>query len=217
MRKDLTELVFILDRSGSMYPLVSDTIGGFNGVLEENRKLPGECRVTTILFNDEFMTLHDHLPIRGIANLTEKDYRPGGSTALLDAVGQAIEKLDGIQEHTIESERAEKVQFVIITDGFENASTKFNLQRVRRMISARKEQGWDFLFLGANMDAVSVAGTMGIHADRAVEMMSDGIGTSKGYEAVSRANISFRTGCAEAPRAWKAEVEEDTRRRKPHK
>ena len=214
MRKDLTELVFILDRSGSMQPLISDTIGGFAHVMEQNRSLPGECMVTTLLFNEAVSVLHDHLPIRAIPALTKKDYQPGGMTALLDAIGAGIEKMDGILAHTAESERAENVQFVIITDGLENDSRTYSLSRIRQMISARKVLGWDFLFLGANIDAIEVAGSMGISSDRAVEAMGDQAGTRLAYAAVADANISFRSKRKEPLGAWKSAVEEDTRRRK---
>ena len=215
MRSDLTELVFILDCSGSMFGMVSDTIGGFNRVLAENRAMPGGCTVTTVLFNDKTSVLHDHLPIAGVKELTEKEYCPGGMTALLDAVGMAIAKIDGIQAHTAESERAEKVQFVIITDGLENSSREYSLEQIRSLISARKEKGWDFLFLGANIDAVKVAGGLGIAPDRSVEMLQDKQGYAMAYASIGRANRAYRMQeCAEPADAWKAEVEADTRARK---
>ena len=204
-----TELVFILDRSGSMHGLEADTIGGFNRVIEENRKLPGECLVTTVLFDSELQRLHTRLPIAQVPAMTEQDYRPGGMTALLDAVGSTISEL-----YWAEPAPA-YVQCVIITDGMENASREYSLEKVRGMITKTKaEKGWDFIFLGANIDAVSTAGRMGISADRAVTAMGDAEGVGLQYEAVSRANREFRS----APQAcrstdWKSNVEADMHRR----
>lgn len=213
MRNDLTELVFIIDRSGSMYGLEKDTIGGFNSVLAQNKALPGDANVTTILFDHEISLLHDRLPIQAIAPITENDYRVRGSTALLDAIGAGIEKITAGQRHTADAYRASKVQFVIITDGLENASRRFRLSQIRDMITLQqKEYGWDFLFLGANMDAISTASDMGIHADRAVTAMSDKRGTGLQYEAVARANMAYRAD--HAPTAdWKQDVEADTAQR----
>ena len=210
MRNDLTELVFILDRSGSMHGLEKDTIGGFNSVLERNKALPGDANITTILFDHRFTLLHDRQPIRSVAPITERDYSPAGMTALLDAVGQAIRKIDNVMAHTAEDYRAGTVQFVIITDGMENASREYSAQRVKQMIRDRQEKnGWDFLFLGANMDAIAVAADMGIQADRAVTAMADAPGVSLQYEAVADANVSFRQ-TRERSSSWKRRVEEDT-------
>ena len=210
MRNDLTELVFILDRSGSMHGLEKDTIGGFNSVLERNKALPGDANITTILFDHRFTLLHDRQPIRSVAPMTEADYTPAGLTALLDAVGQAIRKIDNVMAHTAEDYRAGTVQFVIITDGMENASKEYSAQRVKQMIRDRQEKdGWDFLFLGENMDAIAVAGDMGIQADRAVTAMADASGVSLQYEAVAAANVSFRQ-TRERSAAWKSRVEHDT-------
>ena len=216
MRNDLTELVFILDRSGSMYNLVSDTIGGFNSVLESNRSQPGEANVTTILFNDHVTLLHDRQPIKSVAPITNEDYCVRGSTALLDAIGQAIRKIDNVQKHTAEPYRAGKVQFVIITDGLENASREYSLPRIRQLIDHyRKEHCWDFLFLGSNMDAISVASSMGIDPDRAVTAMADKQGVGLQYEAVAQANIAYRSGHAPTA-AWKHLVEKDAQARGGH-
>ena len=210
MRNDLTELVFILDRSGSMHGLEKDTIGGFNSVLERNKALPGDANITTILFDHRFTILHDRQPIRSVAPITEHDYSPSGMTALLDAVCQAIRKIDNVQAHTAEDYRAGKVQFVIITDGMENASTEYSAQRVKQMIRDRQEKnGWDFIFLGANMDAIAVAADMGIQADRAVTAMADAPGVFLQYEAVADANASYRQ-TSERSASWKRRVEEDT-------
>lgn len=210
MRNDLTELVFILDRSGSMHGLEKDTIGGFNSVLERNKALPGDANITTILFDHRFTILHDRQPIRSVAPITERDYSPAGMTALLDAVGQAIRKIDNVMAHTAEDYRAGKVQFVIITDGLENASREYSAQRVKQMIRDRQDrEGWDFLFLGANMDAIAVAEDMGIQADRAVTAMADAPGVSLQYDAIADANVSFRQ-TRERSASWKRRVEQDT-------
>ena len=210
MRNDLTELVFILDRSGSMHGLEKDTIGGFNSVLERNKALPGDASITTILFDHRFTILHDRQPIRSVAPITERDYSPAGMTALLDAVGQAIRKIDNVMAHTAEDYRAGTVQFVIITDGLENASREYSAQRVKQMIRDRQDrEGWDFLFLGANMDAIAVAEDMGIQADRAVTARADAPGVSLQYDAIADANVSFRQ-TRERSASWKRRVEQDT-------
>ena len=217
MRNDLTELVFILDRSGSMHGLEKDTIGGFNSVLERNKALPGDANITTILFDHRFTILHDRQPIRSVAPITERDYSPAGMTALLDAVGQAIRKIDNVMAHTAEDYRAGKVQFVIITDGLENASREYSAQRVKQMIRDRQDrEGWDFLFLGANMDAIAVAEDMGIQADRAVTAMADAPGVSLQYDAIADANVSFRQ-TRERSASWKRRVEQDTASRGPRR
>ena len=217
MRNDLTELVFILDRSGSMHGLEKDTIGGFNSVLERNKALPGDANITTILFDHRYTILHDRQPIRSVAPITERDYSPAGMTALLDAVGQAIRKIDNVMAHTAEDYRAGKVQFVIITDGLENASKEYSAQRVKQMIRDRQDKdGWDFLFLGANMDAIAVAEDMGIQADRAVTAMADAPGVSLQYDAIADANVSFRQ-TRERSASWKRRVELDTASRGPRR
>ena len=158
MKKNLTELVFILDRSGSMGGLEPDTIGGFNAMLTRQKEQEGEANVTTILFDHEVQLLHDRFPLHAVAPLTEKDYYVRGCTALLDAIGYGVEKMVNIQRHLPEDERAEKVIFVITTDGLENASKRFSYEKIRRLIEREKERyGWEFLFLGANMDAVQEA------------------------------------------------------------
>lgn len=212
MRNDLTELVFILDRSGSMAGLESDTIGGFNSVLQRNKELPGDAVVTTVLFNHDSKLLHDRQPIQSVSPITAADYYVGGSTALLDAMGQAMEKIDNAHKHMAEDYRPGKVQFVIVTDGYENASKRWGLPEIRRMVEARREQGWDFLFLGANMDAISTAEGLGIHRDRAVTAMADKAGVSLQYAAVANATQAFRSqACMSA--SWKKDVERDTNAR----
>lgn len=212
MRNDLTELVLILDCSGSMSGLEAATIGGFNSVLERNKALPGDAVVTTVLFSHASRLLHDRQPIQAVLPITREDYRVGGSTALLDAIGEAVEKVDAAHRHIAEEYRPGKVQLVIVTDGQENASRRFRLQDIRRMIDGKRELGWDFLFLGANMDAISTAEDMGIHRDRAVTAMADTAGVPLQYEAVMCATAAFRAGCAPTA-AWKADVEKDTKAR----
>ena len=216
MNNSKAELIFILDRSGSMHGREADTIGGFNRVMDENREMPGEALITTLLFDDQLKWLHDAVPVAQVAPLTSADYRVGGCTALLDAIGTAITRVDGVRRRVPEEFRAGRVQFIIITDGMENASHEYTLPQIREMIEAHRKEGWDFLFLGANIDAISTAESMGISANRAVNAMSDAIGTPLQYGAVARATRAFRT--AASPRAeedaeWKAEVEADHKKR----
>ncbi len=204
MKKDLTELVFILDKSGSMAGLEKDTIGGFNSMLARQREEDGECRVTTVLFDNGYELLHDRINIRAVAPISEKDYRVGGTTALLDAIGLSVKKLAAVQMNTAEAYRAEKVLFVIITDGEENASRYFSAEKVKEMISHEKEKyGWEFIFLGANIDAVTTAGRFGIGADRAVDYLADSKGTDLNFRMMSETVKAFRTtGCVpDAPMA----------------
>lgn len=193
MKKDFTELVFILDRSGSMSGLERDTIGGFNSMLQKQRELEGDCRITTVLFDNRYELLHDRIDIRGVSPLTEKEYQAGGSTALIDAIGRTVNKLAGVQMSTAEEYRAEKVMFVIITDGEENSSTEYSAERVRAMIEHEKEKyGWEFVFLGANIDAVQTAGRFGISADRAVDYVPDSAGTTLNFAMMSEAVAQYR-------------------------
>ena len=155
MRKGLTELVFILDKSGSMAGLETDTIGGYNTMLKKQQMVDGECQITTVLFDNDYELLHDRIDIRAVSPITKKEYQIGGSTALLDAMGRTIQKIDNAQKHTAEEYRAEKVMFVIITDGEENSSREFSLRKVKALIKRQKEKyAWEFIFLGANIDAV---------------------------------------------------------------
>ncbi len=193
MKKGLTELVFILDKSGSMGGLEKDTIGGFNSMLQKQRSEQGECRVTTVLFDNRYTLLHDRIDIQAISPMTEKEYCVGGSTALLDAIGRTIGKIADVQRNTAEAYRAEKVIFVIITDGEENASREFSAEKVRNLVSREKEQyGWEFLFLGANIDAVVTAGRFGIGPDRAAEYVSDAEGTALNYAVMNDVVSEFR-------------------------
>ena len=193
MKKDLTELVFILDRSGSMAGLEEDTIGGFNAMLEKQKTVPGECRITTVLFSTQNQVLHDRIDIRAVSPLTEKEYAVGGGTALLDAIGSTINKIVSVQKNTAESYRAEKVMFVIITDGEENSSHEFSSDCVKAMIEHEKTKyGWEFIFLGANIDAVETAERFGIDANRAVDYVPDAEGTSLNFTVMSKAVTEFR-------------------------
>ena len=194
MQKGLTELVFILDKSGSMAGLEKDTIGGFNSMLTKQKAEAGQCRVTTALFDNRYMLLHDRIDIRAVSPITEKEYSVGGSTALLDAIGRSIKKIADVQRSTADEYRAEKVIFIIITDGEENSSREFSADAVRKLISTEKEQyGWEFLFLGANIDAVETAGRFGISADRAAEYVPDTKGTALNYAVMCEAVSEFRS------------------------
>ena len=204
MNAELTELVFILDRSGSMGGLESDTIGGFNGMIAKQKKEEEKVNVTTVLFDDEVEIIHDRFPIEIIEPLTDKDYYVRGCTALLDAIGQAIIKIDNVQKHLPESHKAGNVLFVITTDGLENSSEEYAYRDIKRMIEAKKECGWEFLFLGANIDAVKEAEKMGIAKERAVTYENDHRGVALNYETVGRAVIK-----AIKSRECKVEVDEN--------
>ena len=212
MKKNLTELVFIVDRSGSMSGLESDTIGGLNATLKKNREVEGECLVSIVLFDNASEVLVDRKPIEQVANLTEAQYQVRGCTALLDAVGGAIRYMDKVQHILPDEHRAEHVIFTIITDGMENASRHFDYPRVKRLIEAHEEQGWEFIFLGANIDAAAEASRIGIRADHATQYMSDDIGTAVAYEAMAVAQMSKRaTGAVAA--GWNAAPQEDVKKR----
>lgn len=213
MKKGLTELVFILDRSGSMSGLESDTIGGFNSMLKKQKELDGECRITTVLFDNFYELLHDRIDIRAVNPMTEKEYFVRGSTALLDAIGMTISKLAGVQKNTAEEYRAENVMFVIITDGAENASREYTAERVKAMIEHEKEKyGWEFVFLGANIDAVETAGRFGISADRAADYVPDAEGTALNFQVMSQAVSAFRQTRA-MPQAPLAAIHSDMKKR----
>lgn len=213
MKKNLTELVFILDKSGSMSGLKKDTIGGYNAMLEQQRKVDGECVITTVLFDNRYELLHDRIDIRAIQSISEKEYSVGGSTALLDAIGKTIHKIGTAQKNTAEDYRAEKVMFVIITDGEENASRHYSSVQVKEMIQRQKERyGWEFIFLGANIDAVETAGRFGIGADRAVDYVPDGEGTELNFHMMSETVAAFRA-CGAVPTACLDEIRKDMKKR----
>ena len=213
MKKNLTEIVFILDRSGSMSGLESDTIGGFNSLIEKQKKEEGEALVSTVLFSGASAVIHDRVPIQEVPPMTEKDYIVGGCTALLDAIGGAIHHIGNIHKYARSEDVPQHTLFVITTDGMENASRRYSVHQVQEMIChQQKKYGWEFLFLGANIDAVETAGRLGIAPERAVNYHSDSQGTRLNYEAGSRAASSVR---ASAPlgAGWKAEIEKDYRNR----
>ena len=213
MKKNLTELVFILDKSGSMSGLEKDTIGGFNSMLDQQRKVDGECVITTVLFDNRYELLHDRIDIRAVQPITGKEYFVGGSTALLDAIGKTIHKIGAVQKNTTEDYRAEKVMFVIITDGEENASRNYSSMQIREMIQRQKERyDWEFIFLGANIDAVETAGRFGIDADRAVDYVPDGEGTELNYRMMSETVATFRE-CGAVPTACLDEIRKDMKKR----
>ncbi|WP_101908627.1 vWA domain-containing protein [Marasmitruncus massiliensis] len=193
MKKGLTELVFILDKSGSMGGLEKDTIGGYNSMLAKQQAVEGECHITTVLFDNNYELLHDRIDIKAVSPITDKEYSVGGSTALLDAIGKTIKKIGNAQKHTADDYRAEKVMFVIITDGEENASHEYSSDKVKAQIERQKtEYHWEFIFLGANIDAVQTAGRFGIAPDRAVDYLSDSEGTELNFKVMSAAVTTFR-------------------------
>lgn len=213
MQKDLTEIVFILDRSGSMSGLEADTIGEFNAMIEKQKKAAGKALISTVLFDHVSTVLHDRVPLERVEPMTDRDYTVRGSTALLDAIGGAIRHIANVHKYAREEDRPMHTLFVITTDGMENASRDYNIETVRRMIRRQKEQGWEFLFLGANIDAVKTAGSFGIGADRAVNYHADQAGTQLNYEVLSDAICSVR---ASAPLSadWKGRIEKDFKSRK---
>ena len=214
MKKGLTELVMILDRSGSMSGLEGDTIGGFNSMIEKQRREEGEALVSTVLFDNVSEILHDRVDLRKVRPMTDRDYTVRGCTALLDAVGGAIHHIGNIHKYAREEDVPEHTLLVITTDGMENASCHYDLPRVREMIRRQQEKyGWEFLFLGANIDAVETAGQFGIRPDRAVDYHADSVGTELNYEVLSAAISQVRCG-APIGSSWKARIETDYRGRK---
>ena len=213
MKKNLTELVFILDRSGSMAGLEGDTIGGFNAMIEKQKREPGEALVSTVLFDNETQVIHDRLPLDRVSMMTKKEYFVRGCTALLDAVGGAIHHIGNIHKYAREEDRPEKTLVVITTDGMENASRRYDYDKVKRMIRRQKEKyGWEFLFLGANIDAAQEAARFGIDADRAANYHADPVGTGVIYEAVNETVCSFRASRPMAA-SWKQKIDEDFTKR----
>lgn len=212
-----TELVFILDRSGSMRGMEDDTIGGFNAMLDKQRALGGECHITTVLFDHEYELLHDGIAIADVAPITRKQYEVRGSTALLDAIGRTIQRIDGQQERWGRGGRAAKVLFVIITDGYENASTHYSSAEVKRMIEHQKKaQDWEFIFLGANIDAVETARHYGIDANRAVDFHADKKGMHVSFETMADTVSLFRSQEA-IPEDWNARIRADYEGRRAKK
>lgn len=209
-----TDLVLILDRSGSMHGLERDTIGGYNSMLDKQRDGEGTVRVTTVLFDTDYEMLHNRQDIRTVEPMTDRQYQVRGCTALLDAIGRTIDRMVRAQRYSRPEDRADKVLFVIITDGMENSSHRYTMQQIRRMIEREKNEfGWEFLFLGANIDAIATASQFGIDADRAVNYHADSRGTALNYEAVSKAITHIRCSMEPMSAAWKAEIDEDFRSR----
>ena len=213
MKKGLTELVFILDRSGSMRGLEADTIGGFNAMIEKQKKTDGECWVSTVLFSDRSQVVHDRLPLEKVPPMTEEDYSVGGCTALMDAIGDAVKHIANIHKYARAEDVPEHTLFVITTAGLENASRRWSSDRVKQLIEKKKGEGWEFLFLGANIDAVETARKFGIDEDRAVNYHSDAAGTALNFEVLSEAVSSVRASKPLGKR-WSARIAEDFDRRK---
>ncbi len=213
MKKNCTELVFILDRSGSMAGLESDTIGGFNAMIEKQKKTEGDCWVSTVLFSDRSEVIHDRLPLEKVPPLTEEDYSVGGCTALLDAIGDAVKHVGSIHKYARKEDVPEHTMFVITTDGMENASRRYSSSEVKKLIEKQKEKGWEFLFLGANIDAVETAKTFGIREDRAVNYKADSAGTRLNFQVLAEAVSQVRQSRPLASE-WKARIDEDYQNRK---
>ena len=209
----MTELVFILDRSGSMSGLESDTIGGFNSMIEKQKKEEGAAVVSTVLFDNESAVIHDRLPLENVPRMTEREYYTRGCTALLDAVGGAIHHIGNVHKYARKEDVPEKTLFIITTDGYENASKRYDYEKVRKMIEHQKEKyGWEFLFLGANIDAAAEAKRFGISADHAVTYKCDEDGTALNYEVISDAVCSVRA-CKPLAADWKKRIDKDVKQR----
>ena len=216
MKDNLTELVFILDMSGSMEHLTADTVGGFNSILKEQAEKEGEVLVTTYLFNNDSRMLHDRLPIRSVPLMTERDYRASGCTALIDAIGGAIRHIASIHRYARPEDIPAHTIFIITTDGMENASHHYTAEEVRKMLTHEQEKyGWEFIFLAANIDAVETAGHFGVHASRAVNTMPDARGTDILYETVSCAVGMVRENRdLGATSSWRIKADQDFNKRK---
>jgi len=214
MKKGLTEVVFILDRSGSMSGLEGDTIGGFNSMIEKQKKEEGEALVSTILFDNYSEVLHDRVEVSKIEPLTDRDYTVRGCTALLDAIGGAIHHIGNVHKYARNEDVPEHTIFIITTDGMENASHQYSREKIKAMIERQKTKyGWEFLFLGANIDAIETARSYGIDQDRAVEYNCDSVGTGLNFEAMSDAITTMRCS-APLTADWKKKVEADRKKRK---
>ena len=213
MKKNLTELVFILDRSGSMSGLENDTIGGFNAMIEKQKREAGEAYVSTVLFDNHREVIHDRVDIQKVEPMNREQYYVRGSTALLDAVGKSIRHIANVHKYAREEDRPEKTLFIITTDGMENASHEYSYERVRKMIEHEKDKyGWEFIFLGANIDAAKEAARFGIDESRAANYHADSVGTAVIYEAMSEAVCSVRA-CRPMNADWKKSVDADYKKR----
>lgn len=214
MKNNITELVFILDRSGSMSGLEQDTIGGFNSLIEKQRRQNGKCYVSTVLFDHETEVLHDRVELSEISKMTENDYTVRGSTALIDAIGGAIHHIGNIHKYAREEDVPEHTLFVIMTDGMENASRIYSSSKVKKMIERQKNRyGWEFLFIGANIDSVETAKHFGINSDRSVNYHADGQGTAVVFDAVSKTVCNFRKS-RPLSSSWNDEIDKDYESRK---
>lgn len=218
MKKNLTEIVFILDRSGSMSGLEADTIGGYNSLIERQKQEDGEAIISTVLFDDVQEVLHDRVDLNNMKPMTKKQYYVRGCTALLDAVGGAIHHIGNVHKYAREEDRPEKTLFIITTDGMENSSRRYTYEKVKSMIERQKEKyGWEFLFLGANIDAISTAGRFGIDENHAVNYECDTEGTELNYKVLTKAVSHVRKVAGSAPISlsadWKEEIEADYKRR----
>ena len=213
MKNNTTELVFILDRSGSMEGLEKDTIGGFNSMIEKQKKQEGECYVSTVLFDDVSEVLHDRVKLDDVPRMTERDYTVRGCTALIDTIGDAIRHIGNIHKYAREEDVPEHTMFVITTDGYKNASYRYTSEQVKKMIKRQKEKhGWEFLFIGANIDAVETAKRYGIDENRAVNYNADEKGTKILYDSVAQAVYNIRANVPiEAD--WSAEIDKDFKKR----
>ena len=213
MKNNITELVFILDRSGSMAGLESDTIGGFNAMIEKQKKETGECYISTVLFDNVSEVLHDRVKLSDIKPMTDKEYTVRGCTALIDAIGSAIHHIGNIHKYARPEDVPEHTMFIITTDGMENASRRYSSDKVKAMIERQKEKyGWEFLFIGANIDAVETAKRYGINEDRAVNYNADAKGTGILYESVACAVSNVRK-CASLDNSWRENLDVDYKKR----
>jgi len=216
MKTNMTELVFILDRSGSMGGLESDTVGGFNSMLQKQQAEPGDCRITTVLFDHEYEVLHDRIDLKAVSNISEQEYFVRGNTALLDAIGRTINKIGGVQKNTAEEYRADKVLFVITTDGMENSSREFNYEDIKAMIEQQKKKyNWEFIFLGANIDAVEVAERFGIAGTRAKNFHNDSDGVALNFAVLSETLSAYRCApsCESFSDDWGKKIDADYKNR----
>ena len=214
MRKNLTEIVFILDRSGSMSGLEADTIGGFNSMIEKQKKEKGEALISTVLFDNVSEVIHDRLPVQKVEPMTDKDYSVRGCTALLDAIGGAIHHIGNVHKYARIEDVPEHTLFVITTDGMENASRRYDSEKVKKMIERQKNRyGWEFLFIGANIDSVETAKHFGINSDRSVNYHADGQGTAVVFDAVSKTVCNFRKS-RPLSSSWSDEIDKDYESRK---
>ena len=214
MKNDLTEMVFILDRSGSMHGLEQDTIGGFNSMIQRQKQQAGRALVSTVLFSGDSQVIHDRVDVRKVEPMTGRQYFVGGGTALIDAIGGAIHHIGNVHKYARDEDRPEHTIFVITTDGMENASRHYTSDQVKAMVRRQKEKyGWEFLFLGANIDAVETASRFGISADRAANYNSDREGTALNYAVLADTVSEMRVSAAPIDAGWKKRIDEDYKRR----